>query len=220
MKVDDNTKATQLLEYQMMAQILKEMAGSSDSFGLVMQSLTNSVQDSSGNIDLSNLGLSQSDLSKLGISGGERLANIYSDIKTDVGNGNIGVEEAVNNASRKYGVDGSLIKAVIKQESNFNNSSVSAAGAQGLMQLMPGTAKELGVANSFNESENVNGGTKYLKSLLNMYGNSKELALAAYNAGPGTLANRGVHTVADISKLPSETRNYVSKVMQYYGKQK
>lgn len=220
MKVDDNSKVQQMLEYQMMAQILKEMAGSSDSFALVMQSLTNSMKDSSGNVDLSSLGLGQSDLSKLGISGGERLGNIYNDIKTDVGNGNIGIEEAITNASRKYGVDGSLINAVIKQESNFNNSSVSAAGAQGLMQLMPGTAKELGVANSFNESENVNGGTKYLKSLLNMYGNSKELALAAYNAGPGTLANRGVHTIADISKLPSETRNYVTKVMQYYGKQK
>lgn len=218
MKVDDNSKIQQVLQYQMMAQILKEMAGSSDSFELVMQSLMNSAQDSSGNIDVSSLGLGQSDLSKLGISAGERVNNIYNDIKTDVGNGNIGIKEAVNNASRKYGVDGSLINAVIKQESNFDNSSVSQAGAQGLMQLMPGTAKELGVANSFNESENVNGGTKYLKSLLNMYGNSKELALAAYNAGPGTLASRGVHTIADISKLPSETRNYVKKVMQYYGK--
>lgn len=220
MKIDDNTKAQQLIEYQIMGQILKQMAGSSDSFGLVMQSLTNALQSSDGNIDLSSLGLSESDLSKLGIGGGERLGNIYSDIKTDVGNGSISVDDAVNKASHKYGVDSSLIMAVIKQESDFNSNSVSEAGAEGLMQLMPSTAKELGVANAFNESQNVDGGTKYLKSLLNMYGNSKELALAAYNAGPGTLANRGVSTTQDISKLPSETRNYVNKVMQYYAGQK
>ena len=103
--------------------------------------------------------------------------------------------------------------AVIKQESGFNPKSTSGAGAMGLMQLMPGTAKELGVSDAYNVEQNVDGGTKYLKGLLDMYGNTKELALAAYNAGPGTLQNRGVKDVSDISRLPNETRDYVQKVI-------
>jgi len=108
--------------------------------------------------------------------------------------------------------------AVIKQESDFDPNSTSHAGAQGLMQLMPGTARELGVTDPYDIEQNIDGGTKYLKSMLEMYSNSKQLALAAYNAGPGTLRRRGVDTVEEISKLPTETQDYVKKVMKYYGK--
>lgn len=86
------------------------------------------------------------------------------------------------------------------------------------MQLMPQTAQELGVRNPFSVEQNVDGGTKYLKQLLNMYGNSKEMALAAYNAGAGTVSSRNVQSKDQIDRLPAETREYVTRVMDYYNK--
>lgn len=220
MKVNNSNNAEQILQFQLMTQIFKEASGDSDSFELIMESLLNSVQDTgdSSSIDLSSLGLSEEDLSNLGYSGGNRLDELKSYVNSGVTTDNLSIEEAVDKASNKYGVDKSLIMAVIKQESDFNPNSISGAGAEGLMQLMPQTASEQGVSNPFDISQNVDGGTKYLKKLLDMYGNSKELALAAYNAGPGTVQNRGVSSVSDISKLPYETRDYVNKVMKYYGK--
>ncbi|HEY5561795.1 MAG TPA: lytic transglycosylase domain-containing protein [Clostridiaceae bacterium] len=127
------------------------------------------------------------------------------------------IDAAVSKASAKYGVDKKLIESVINQESSFNAKAISSAGAMGLMQLMPGTAKELGVKDAFNAAENIDGGTKYLKSLLDMYGNSKELALAAYNAGPNALKRNGVDDKSEINRLSTETRNYVSMVTKYYN---
>ena len=213
-----NTSIGKVLQFEMMTQIFKEAFEDSDSFQLVMESLTKALSDSSGNIDLSKLNLGQEDLSKLGYGAGQRLNTVYNSVKSDVQSGSASIDEAIANASRKYGVDANLIKAVIKQESDFNPNSTSSAGAEGLMQLMPGTASELGVTDPYNVDQNVDGGTKYLKEMLNMYGNCKELALAAYNAGSGTLQSRGVSSVSGISKLPYETRDYVQKVMQYYGK--
>lgn len=125
---------------------------------------------------------------------------------------NSAIEKAAEAASKKYGVDEKLILSVIQQESSFNPYSTSSAGAMGLMQLMPGTAKELGVNNAYDINQNVDGGTKYLKSLLNTFGDLKT-AIAAYNAGPGAVKNSN----GDISKLPSETKDYVSKVTKYYA---
>lgn len=218
MKVDNNKNAEQLLQFQLMTQMLKEATGDSNSFSLIMESLTKAMSDSNGNIDLSNFGLGEEDLSKLGHGAGQRLNSLYQDVKSDIKSGNITIDDAVNKASRKYGVDKDLIMAVIKQESSFNPKATSHAGAMGLMQLMPGTARSLGVSDAYNVQQNVEGGTKYLKGLLDMYGNSKELALAAYNAGPGTLQRRGVKNVDGISRLPNETKDYVQKVMKYYGK--
>ncbi|AYD39506.1 lytic transglycosylase domain-containing protein [Clostridium fermenticellae] len=217
---DSDDQAKKILELQLMTQMFKEVAsssGASDYFDIMMEGLMNSVTDSSGNIDLSKLGLEDEDLSKLGYGAGQRFNSIYNDVSSDVNSGNSSIDAAVEKAAKKYGVDASLIMAVIKQESDFNPNSTSGAGAEGLMQLMPGTAAELGVSNPYNVDQNVDGGTKYLKSLLNMYGNNKELALAAYNAGPGTLKNRGVTDDSGISKLPYETRDYVTKVMKYYS---
>jgi soluble lytic murein transglycosylase-like protein len=217
MNVDNSKKAEKLLQMQVMTQIFKSAFGDSDSFGLIMESLTKAFSDGDGTMDFNKLTLGETDLSKLGYGAGERLNTIYKNLKNDIKSNNVSIDEAVGKASQKYGVDRDLIMAVIKQESDFNPKSVSGAGAMGLMQLMPGTATELGVSDPYNVDENVDGGTKYLKSLLSMYADNKQLALAAYNAGPGTLQNRGVSDVSGVSKLPYETRDYVNKVMKYYS---
>lgn len=124
----------------------------------------------------------------------------------------------IEGASQKYGVDSSLIWAVIKAESGFNPLAKSPAGALGLMQLMPGTAGGLGVSDPLDPVQNVYGGTRYLRMLLDRYGGDVKMALAAYNCGSATLQRRGITNLdseEQISKLYSETRNYVKKVIEY-----
>ena len=118
----------------------------------------------------------------------------------------------INEVSNKYDVDPKLIEALVKQESGFNPNAKSKAGALGLMQLMPSTAQGLGVKNAFDAEQNIYGGTKYLKGLMDRFGNNKELALAAYNAGP--------NAVKKYNGVPpyKETQNYVKNVMASYGR--
>ena len=118
-------------------------------------------------------------------------------------------EHVVEEASRKYGVDPGLIRAVIEAESSGNPLAVSPAGAQGLMQLMPRTASELGVSDPFDPTQNVMAGTQYLRRLLDRYQGDVRLALAAYNWGMGNLEKRP-------EALPKETRRYIMKVENHY----
>jgi len=116
------------------------------------------------------------------------------------------LKNLIEKYSKENGLDTSLINAVIQTESAFNNDAVSHAGAQGLMQLMPFTADRLGVDDPFDPEQNISGGTKYLKNMINRYG-SVELGLAAYNAGPESVDKYG--------GIPpfNETQNYVKKVL-------
>jgi soluble lytic murein transglycosylase-like protein len=120
------------------------------------------------------------------------------------------LDPIIAKASNRYGVDAGLIKAVIKAESNFNSNAVSHAGAQGLMQLMPGTARSLGVSDSFDPEQNVMAGTRFLSDLLKRYNGDLDSALAAYNWGPGNVDKRP-------DRLPRETRDYLVRVKQLYS---
>jgi len=130
------------------------------------------------------------------------------------GRPNTDLSEVVNEASGRYRLDPDLVNSVIKAESGFNVRAVSPKGAQGLMQLMPGTASQLGVPNVFDPRANVEGGTKYLRELLERYNFDLVKALAAYNAGP--------QRVEQFGGVPPyyETRAYVARVVRDFNKKK
>jgi soluble lytic murein transglycosylase-like protein len=121
------------------------------------------------------------------------------------------VEKSIQQAAAKYNLSPDLIRSVIRAESNFQSDAVSSAGAKGLMQLMPQTAKELGVTNPFDIQQNIDGGSRYLRQMLDRFGGNLKLALAAYNAGPGAVEQYN-------GEVPyAETRQYVKRVLQFAG---
>jgi len=117
-------------------------------------------------------------------------------------------EPIILQASKTYAVEPGLIRAVIRAESNFKNESTSPKGAMGLMQIMPETAKDLGIRDAYDPQQNIMGGTRYLKSLLDRYRGDVPTALAAYNWGMGNVERRP-------DKLPRETRVYISRIQQF-----
>ncbi len=127
-------------------------------------------------------------------------------------------DSIIEAASKTYGLDADLIRAVIQAESSYNQNAVSSAGAEGLMQLMPRTAASLGVTDSFDAQQNIFAGTQYLKQQLERFGDIR-LALAAYNTGPSRVASYGISDVDDAAqytKISASVRGYVTKVLSYY----
>jgi soluble lytic murein transglycosylase-like protein len=123
-------------------------------------------------------------------------------------------EEIIQEAAKEHGMDPALIRAVMQTESAFHPYAVSRAGAEGLMQLMPALADEMGVENSFDPRENIMGGARYLKRLLDYHNGNLDLALASYNAGPGNVERYG--------GVPPfrETRRYVKTIKALYARSK
>lgn len=120
-------------------------------------------------------------------------------------------DHVISEASKKHGVSFSLLKALIKTESDFDPRAVSKAGAMGLMQIMPENIRRLEIKDPFDPKDNVMGGARYLKQLINRFNGKLHLALAAYNAGPGV--------VEKYQRIPpfQETENFVKQVMEYYS---
>jgi hypothetical protein len=160
---------------------------------------------------------------KIGSSGtvnaaSERIANAdkkidnadFADVlKKSMNKSGTDLDSIFEAASQKYNVPVNLLKAVGKAESNFNSHATSSCGAMGIMQLMPATAKSLGVIDAYNPEQNIMGGAKYLNQMLKQFKGNTELAVAAYNAGAGN--------VNKYNGIPpfKETQNYVAKVMGY-----
>ena len=117
------------------------------------------------------------------------------------------IDELISRAARRHGLEESLVRAVVTAESDFNPETVSKAGAMGLMQLMPETAADLGVADPFDPAQNIEGGARYLAMMFERFNGDREKALAAYNWGPSNVERGG--------GLPEETRNYLKKIERF-----
>ena len=212
-----------LLKYQLSSSLTGlnkcSCESSNSSFDMAMISLLNAISttNSQQNVNI-NININSEDLQN--ILGLDTLVSSQNSSNIEITNKdedvNTAIENAIEQSSKKYGVDENLIKSVIKVESNFDPNAVSSVGAKGLMQIMPFNYESLGITDPFDIEQNIDGGTKYIKKCLDMYDGDVQMALMAYNGGSGRMASRGVNSVNDLYKMPKETQNYVSKVMDYY----
>ena len=226
----------QIAAFMLLSQMKSSSKESSPIFDIVMHSVLSSMTNSNNSTESSNL----SDLKKEennevilkplnpSLTSQENEVNSKVNVESNINvetkiesNDNITSTEqrinvAIENASKKYRIDKGIIRAIIKAESNFNPSVTSSAGAQGLMQIMPANFSFLGISNGYDIEQNINGGAKLLRNYLDRYNGDLEMALMAYNGGPGTMERRGVKSASDLYKMPKETQNYVPKVLKYY----
>lgn len=217
----------ELLKYQLTSSLTNSVTGlnncscessSNSSFDMVMISLLKAISSTnSQNINI-NVNINNEDLESIlnldTITSSQNLNKIEVTNKDE--SVKTSIENSIKKSAEKYGVDENLIRCIIKVESNFDPKCVSSAGAKGLMQLMPFNCEDLGVTDPFDIEQNIDGGTRHIKEYLDMYDGDVEMALMAYNGGPGRMARRGVQSINDIYKMPTETQNYVKKVMEYY----
>jgi Soluble lytic murein transglycosylase and related regulatory proteins (some contain LysM/invasin domains) len=166
-------------------------------------------------------GIEQSVLASDSLAKLSSMPNLYSSLlngEVDLtSSSSTDYDALITNAAAKYGIDPELIRGVIQTESGFKSNAVSSVGAKGLMQLMDATARSLGVTNALDPQQNIDGGSKYLSYLLGKYNGNEQVALAAYNAGPGRIDRLGISTdselQANLNKLPLETQRYIGKVL-------
>ena len=181
---------------EMLSGILSEQSNALGATATRLEELFNSAQTAVNNLDLAKQSVSH-------MLPPVQLTKVAAKSNADF-------DGIIDQAASMFNLPAKLIKSVIHKESNFNPNAVSHAGASGLMQLMPATARGLGVKNVFDPAENILAGSKYLRQMLDRYDNNLELALAAYNAGPGNVDKYG--------GIPpfKETQNYVSKVTDVF----
>lgn len=200
----------QLGEIKPFAKVLKDSAATTSitspntttSFGSLVKSTEKKVEPKIYN---------RNDLNALiGVQNTPKTENFATKVTNELVGTKNQILDMVTKISKRHGVDDKLVKALIKQESGFKVDAKSKVGALGLMQLMPETAKSLGVKNPMNPVENVEGGVTYLKSMLDKYNGNVILALAAYNAGPGA-----VDKFDGVPPYP-ETQNYVKNILRDY----
>ena len=178
-----------------------ESAGGS--FENALQNSIESTSSSAGNFSLPSKISTTTNLPDIsGFSSIPSLSEGSSSSRSDIDN-------YIQKYSKEFGIDENLVRGVVKAESGFNPNAKSPVGAMGLMQLMPATAKSMGIDNPYDAEQNIKGGVKYLKGLLDRFGGDKEKAVAAYNAGAGAVNKYG--------GVPpyKETQNYVKRVLGY-----
>lgn len=215
----DASQIARIVQIYTMQNLYNSSCENNTIFQMILDNAMNKMLEESGVNNI--LGEINNELNNQGYQGIDEQRNELSQKGDGSSRGNeLSLMGIIERIARKYNVDEDLIKSVIKQESAFNPKAVSSCGAMGLMQLMPKTAESLDVNNPFDALDNIDGGTRYLKRLLDTFNGNKELALAAYNGGVGRMKKLGVDSVYDISKMPLETKNYVTNVIKNYNKYK